>query len=499
MAEFLYQGLVDWFQDQVEQNKLTAGDKMPSLRKLAKEQGMSLNTVIHGYELLTEQGWIESRPKSGYFVCHKSQVRPAIMMAADHPQVANTLGLLKQETYSRYQKALSCHVLELLDHDVLSLNINNLRPHHPQGESATRQALCHYLEQLGIQSKTEQVYLANNPSQLLLQSVQAMTQVGDKVLLITPSDLRLDQTLLALGRKPIYLSGGDRGVDLDVVEKTIEEEQIKLLIFPSQFAFPAGQAISNLSLRRWYALIEKHALPCIEWDLNSHLPTRPQAVMSLKSLDQTGLVLYIGGFEGLHDALPSIAWLHLGRYETPLAQVLSVAGLCPGEDQQMALIKLLTQTPIKAFAAVSRAIWANAEKMKSQLESINPGHLSAVINKGGHSLWVRSDTAISQAQWQAYQATHLQGLVPGNLLTASEDAEHWFAVNLSLTQSQECLLWLEKTCFATAKEPDIEPESQDKVKETMAEADQDNKESKVSVSDDPVYNPMLDLINHDFG
>ena len=87
MAEFLYQGLVDWFQDQVEQNKLTAGDKMPSLRKLAKEQGMSLNTVIHGYELLSQQGWIESRPKSGYFVCHQSQVRPAIMLAADHPSL----------------------------------------------------------------------------------------------------------------------------------------------------------------------------------------------------------------------------------------------------------------------------------------------------------------------------------------------------------------------------------------------------------------------------
>jgi len=497
VAEFLYQGLVDWFQDQVEQNKLTAGDKMPSLRVLAKEQGMSLNTVIHGYELLSQQGWIESRPKSGYFVCHKSQVRPAIMVAADHPQKMTEHHLRDLETQSRFQKTLTCQVPELLEQDILSLNLHNLRSHHPQGEAPLRQALCHYLEQLGIQTKQEHVWIASTPSQLLIQTIQALTQVGDRVLLLTPCDYRLSQILLALGRVPVCLDAGERGVDLEVVDKIIEQDQINLLLFPSQFSFPAGQVISNMSLRRWHALIEKHQLITVEWDLNSHLPNRPQAVMSLKSLDQTGLVLYIGAFEGLHDALPSIAWMQIGRYESSLAPILSVADVCPGEDMQLALLPLLNQTPVKAFAAIARAIWANAEKMKAALEHIKPGHLSAVINKGGYSLWVRSNSPIPASKWQEYRDTSLHGLMPGYLLTRSEDADYWFAFNLSLNQSQECLHWLETACFAPQNtKKTVEKAPLDKPKDSEKK---EIKEASTVESDEPVYNPMLDLINHDFG
>lgn len=496
MAEFLYQGLVDWFQDQVEHNKLSAGDKMPSLRKLAKEQGMSLNTVIHGYELLSQQGWIESRPKSGYFVCHQSQVRPAIMVAADKPQTLSRKNIATLEQQSRYQKALACQVPELLEQDIFSLNPHNLRAHHPQGELAFRQGLVHYLQQLGIQTSPEQLWLAHNPNQLLLQSVQSLTEVGDKVLLLTPCDYRLHQTLLALGRNVVCLDAGERGVDLDLVDRIIEQEQIKLLVFPSQFSFPAGQAISNLSLRRWYALIEKHQLPSIEWDLCSHLPNRPQAVLTLKSLDQTGLVLYIGAIEGLHDALPSIAWLQVGRYEESLSQVLAIANLCPGEDLQLALIPLLNQSPVKAFAAISRVLWANAEKVKSSLEALNPGHLAAVINKGGHSLWVRSNTPINISKWQEYEATHLHGLVPGYLLSAANDADHWFVFNLSLGQTDACLTWLGKV-FSVDKVEEKEVVSTHN--ENKNAHQNEGEEQPSTLSDEPVYNPMLDLINHDFG
>ena len=497
MAEFLYQGLVDWFQDQVEQNKLIAGDKMPSLRKLAKEQGMSLNTVIHGYELLSQQGWIESRPKSGYFVCHKSQVRPANMVAADHPQRMTGQSFRDLETHSRFQKSLICQVPELLDQDILSVSLNNQKSHNSQGEASLRQALCHYLEQLGIQTKPEQLWVGSNPSQLLIQTIQALTQVGDKVLLLTPSDYRLSQVLLALGREPVCLSAGERGVDLEVVDRIIEEDQIKLLLFPSQFSFPAGQLISNMSLRRWHALIEKHQLTTIERDLNAHIPNRPQAVMSLKSLDQSGLVLYIGAFEGLHDALPSMAWLQIGHYEKNLAAILSIADVCPGEDSQLALIPLLSQTPVKAFAAISRAIWARAEKMKASLEQIKPGHLSVVVNKGGHSLWVRSNSPIAVSKWQEYMETNLNGLIPGYLLTTADDADYWFAFNLSLKQTQECLNWLEAVFVTPSSASDLDK------KAPLGKAEEKASQVKSDVlkteADDPVYNPMLDLINHDFG
>ena len=44
------------------------GSKVPSKRTMAVETGISTITVEHAYALLCEEGYIESRERSGFFV-----------------------------------------------------------------------------------------------------------------------------------------------------------------------------------------------------------------------------------------------------------------------------------------------------------------------------------------------------------------------------------------------------------------------------------------------
>ena len=46
------------------------GDKLPSKRNLADKENVSVITVAHAYELLTSEGYITSRMRSGYFVSY---------------------------------------------------------------------------------------------------------------------------------------------------------------------------------------------------------------------------------------------------------------------------------------------------------------------------------------------------------------------------------------------------------------------------------------------
>ena len=48
------------------------GDKLPSKRLLADESGVSVITAEHAYQLLAEEGYIESRQRSGYFIIFRS-------------------------------------------------------------------------------------------------------------------------------------------------------------------------------------------------------------------------------------------------------------------------------------------------------------------------------------------------------------------------------------------------------------------------------------------
>src|SRR6202453_1524876 len=44
------------------------GDRIPSVRQFSRERGVSAATVIRAHELLEEQGYIESVPRSGHYV-----------------------------------------------------------------------------------------------------------------------------------------------------------------------------------------------------------------------------------------------------------------------------------------------------------------------------------------------------------------------------------------------------------------------------------------------
>ena len=50
---------------------LPYGGKLPSKRILAEETGVSVITVQHSYAILCDEGYVESRQRSGYYVIYK--------------------------------------------------------------------------------------------------------------------------------------------------------------------------------------------------------------------------------------------------------------------------------------------------------------------------------------------------------------------------------------------------------------------------------------------
>ena len=48
------------------------GQRLPSKRLLAEETGVSVITVEHAYQILCEEGYVESRERSGFFVIFRN-------------------------------------------------------------------------------------------------------------------------------------------------------------------------------------------------------------------------------------------------------------------------------------------------------------------------------------------------------------------------------------------------------------------------------------------
>lgn len=68
MKNTLYHQLYEKLKKQIIEGQFQEGDKFYSKRQLSKHLSISQTTVEHAYQLLLDEGYIYSRPRSGYYV-----------------------------------------------------------------------------------------------------------------------------------------------------------------------------------------------------------------------------------------------------------------------------------------------------------------------------------------------------------------------------------------------------------------------------------------------
>ncbi|MBL8932660.1 MAG: GntR family transcriptional regulator [Kineosporiaceae bacterium] len=77
----------------IEQGTLRAGDKLPTVRRLADDLGLAANTVARAYRDLEARGLVDTRGRSGTFVAGDDVDSAARQAAHDFVTRIRTLGV----------------------------------------------------------------------------------------------------------------------------------------------------------------------------------------------------------------------------------------------------------------------------------------------------------------------------------------------------------------------------------------------------------------------
>src|SRR5436190_17526985 len=64
----LYLKLAQNLERPIQKGTFIVGDQVPSVRQLSRQHRVSVSTVLQAYFWLENKGWIEARPKSGFYV-----------------------------------------------------------------------------------------------------------------------------------------------------------------------------------------------------------------------------------------------------------------------------------------------------------------------------------------------------------------------------------------------------------------------------------------------
>src|ERR1700730_15951792 len=91
--DHIYLQVAEGLEKMIGEEILKIGDKLPSVRMLSEEYGISMGTAFQAYYHLDGKGLIESRPRSGYYVRFNFRRMPGLPRTAAPEPVASEVSV----------------------------------------------------------------------------------------------------------------------------------------------------------------------------------------------------------------------------------------------------------------------------------------------------------------------------------------------------------------------------------------------------------------------
>ena len=269
---------------------LKKNEKLPSKRTLAEHLGISLITVETAYQMLREEGYIESRERSGYYVAELSLIHNY----KEQEQLTRELNLLELPNVvdanvdgfpsSLYFKTVRS-VLAIYDKQLLLKSPN-------EGCEILRNAIAKYLLRYrGIFAQPEQIIIGSGAEYLYSTIVRMFG--NDKIYGIEdPSYKQIRMVYEGMGASCARLKMGVEGI----LASELEHTKADILHVTPFHSYPSGV---TASVRKRYEYLEwarKRGALVIEDDFDSEFFMPGKPIDTLFLMDNSQSVIYINTF-----------------------------------------------------------------------------------------------------------------------------------------------------------------------------------------------------------
>lgn len=290
----LYHQLYIYLKSAILNGEIQPGERLPSLRSLANSLGLSITTVDLAYKQLSVEGYITSRPQSGYYASDLSAVVPPTASALAS---STEYGLTElpapvffyDATSFDFQKWKKCFTFVLNEHSNLLLHEGE-----PQGELPLRNEIVKYLYQSrGIVTRPDQIVIGAGMQQITGQLCTLLTKLNiNHVVMGEPEYPPVHEIFVdrRFSTKTVPVASGNINTkDLPGAKPSA------LYVSPSNL-LPYGDVMpvaNRYALLNWAAESNSYIL---EDDYDSELRYLGKPVPPLLSLDHNQRVVYFGSF-----------------------------------------------------------------------------------------------------------------------------------------------------------------------------------------------------------
>ncbi len=306
LTERLYLTLKEWILHEAK-----PGARLPSIRALAAENRISRTTVEAAYSQLYAEGYIESRPRSGYFVAED-------LLAVDHipdkePDAQKSLIGAERVRYDFYPARLSPEIFPVktwrrLSARVLQEDLDFGAYPDGQGEAGFREQIASYLNRIrGTRCHADRIVVCSGFIDAMGLAAELMEARDRPFAMEWPGYRLAERVMEEHGYRTLHLPVDSQGVDPQRLAAT---EAGSLYLTPSH-QYPTG---ATLPVTRRQALLEwgRHQKSwIIEDDYDSELNYTHRPIPAMQGLEGGERVLYLGTFSKSLSPAIRVAYLVL--------------------------------------------------------------------------------------------------------------------------------------------------------------------------------------------
>lgn len=461
----LYQRLASHYRSAIHAGSLVPGDRMPSLRGLMRQHDISLSTAMQLSRHLESEGWLEARPRSGYFV--RRPLRSTLAQVSEPrmdvtPDPAQYVGI--HARVSDFVSRGRLHLVktnlavarcapELYPGDALKqATLRVLRRHpnllvsasSPRGNPVFRAVLAKRALELGMTLSPDQVQITNGCIEALNLALRAVARPGDTIAVESPTFYGLLQVLESLGLRALEIpTSPQTGISIDALELALQTyDNIKAVVVVPHLQNPLGSIMPDTHKQRLVQLCEDNAVTLIEDDTYSELVserTRGDAPLrAMKSWDKTGNVIYCASLHKILAPGMRLGWIVAGRWQ-PRVEMLRFTQTRSNEE--------LSQLAAADFIA-SPAYDRHLRRLRSTLQ-VQRGETAEAIARyfpsgtrltvpdGGLSLWVELPEKLSSKR--VFDAALQEQILvtPGLMFSNSLRFDPYLRINCGWPHNQD--------------------------------------------------------------
>ena len=399
---------------------------------------MSLNTAIQAYYELEKDGYVISRPKSGYFVNYK----PIRLSAPETTQPSVKLGGkevvdLIAEVYSSLEigdKSITRFSLGMPEDILLpiaklnkeliramrSLPGNGTRYDEIQGNVRLRKYVARFTYSWNGNLTENDIVTTAGVTNAIALALSVITKKGDTIAVESPVYFGILQLANSLGLRILELPTNPvTGIDPDALKKVLPQINACLLI--SNFNNPMGSCMPDEHKKAVVDMLAEYDIPLIEDDLYGDLFFGASRPKPCKAFDNKGLVLWCGAVSKTLAPGYRVGWIAPGKFKDDIIRQKNIHLIStPALNQETIANFMENDRYENHLRKLRHELYVNSFHFAQSVMNYFPENTKIITPQGGFMLWVELDKRIDTTELYYRAMQQKISIAPGRMFTLQD-------------------------------------------------------------------------------